>query len=135
MTDRSVLVADDSRVFRAWVAELLRNRGFKVIEADNGRSALQMALDHRPGLLLLDALMPALTGLEVITKLHEKAPAYQPVLFLVTAVYRSRRFESEALRTHNVDEYLEKPLEEPRLDEALARHRARISPVPDAPAT
>lgn len=121
-----VLVADDSRVFRAWAAELLRDWGFEVEEAVDGREALEMALATRPRLLLLDALMPLLSGFDVITKLHEKLPDYRPVVFIVTGVYKSRRWESEARRTRQVDEYLEKPLEEEDLLKAVNRHLTEL---------
>jgi CheY-like chemotaxis protein len=117
-----VLVADDSRVFRLLVAEILRDRGWDVLEATNGREALEMVLASRPVLLVLDALMPLLSGFEVLTKLREKLPTYRPKVFMVTAVYKSRRWESEARTQYEVDEYLEKPLEPDTLLALLDKH-------------
>ncbi|HUK12748.1 MAG TPA: response regulator [Thermoanaerobaculaceae bacterium] len=122
MALRSVLVADDSRIFRALVAEVLRENGLEVVEAANGREALDAALAHRPQLAVLDALMPYLSGFDVLTKLREKAPDYRPVVFIVTAVYKSRRWESEARQQYQVEEYLEKPLEPEDLIQAVKRH-------------
>lgn len=117
-----VLVADDSRVFRALVAEILRERGHDVLEAGNGREALEMALAARPELLILDALMPLLSGFDVLAKLREKLPSYRPKVFMVTAVYKSRRWESEARTQYEVEEYMEKPLEPETLFAALGKH-------------
>ena len=117
-----VLVADDSRIFRALMVEVLRDRGLEVIEAANGREALDALLSQRPQLAVLDALMPLLSGFDVITTLHEKVPDYHPVIFLVTAVYKSRRWETEARQQYRVDEYLEKPLEPAELLKAVGRH-------------
>ncbi len=117
-----VLVADDSRVFRVLVAEILREKGWDVLEATNGREALEMALAARPALLVLDALMPLLSGFEVLTKLREKLPTYRPKVFMVTAVYKSRRWESEARTEYEVDEYMEKPLEPDTLLAAISKH-------------
>ncbi len=117
-----VLVADDSRVFRALVAEILRERGHDVLEAGNGREALEMALAARPALLVLDALMPLLSGFDVLAKLREKLPTYRPKVFMVTAVYKSRRWESEARNQFEVEEYMEKPLEPQTLLAALEKH-------------
>lgn len=122
MATPTALVADDSRIFRSWMGELLREWGFEVVEAANGREALDLALSGRPRLLILDALMPLMSGFDVIAKLREKVPDYRPVLFLVTAVYKSRRWESEARQQHQVHEYLEKPLEESTILAALTRH-------------
>lgn len=117
-----VLVADDSRIFRSLVAEVLRERGLEVIEAANGREALDALLAQRPQLAVLDALMPLLSGFDVISTVREKAPEYQPVIFLVTAVYKSRRWETEARQHYRVHEYLEKPLEPAELLKAVGRH-------------
>jgi CheY-like chemotaxis protein len=119
---RRVLVADDSRIFRSLVVEVLRERGLEVIEAANGREALDALLAQRPELAVLDALMPLLSGFDVISTMREKAPDYQPVIFLVTAVYKSRRWETEARQHYRVHEYLEKPLEPGDLLEAVGRH-------------
>ncbi len=108
---RKVLVADDSRVFRMLMAEVLREAGLEVEEAPSGREALDKILGARPELLILDALMPLLSGFEVLAKLKERAPDYEPVVFIVTAVYKSRRWETEARQNYRVHEYLEKPIE------------------------
>jgi CheY-like chemotaxis protein len=117
-----VLVADDSRIFRVLVKELLEEKGVTVLEAADGKQALDAALAYRPELLILDALMPRLSGFDVIAKLKEKLPEYQPKVFIVTAVYKSYRWESEAKTVYKVDEYLEKPLEPETLLAALRRH-------------
>jgi len=117
-----VLVADDSRIFRVLVREVLAELGATVFEASTGKEALDNALGLRPELLILDALMPQLSGFEVITKLREKAPQYRPKIFVVTAVYKSYRWESEAKSVYQVDEYLEKPLEPETLIKAVRRH-------------
>ncbi len=121
-----VLIADDSRIFRALMSEVLREHGLEVIQAANGREALDFLLAERPQLVVLDALMPLLSGFDVISKLRESAPDYKPVIFIVTAVYKSRRWESEARQQYQVDEYLEKPLEPEDLIKTIARHFPEI---------
>jgi len=132
-----VLVADDSRIFRALMTEVLRDRGLEVLEAANGRDALDALLAERPQLVVLDALMPLLSGFDVITRLREQAPDYRPVIFMVTAVYKSRRWETEARQQYHVEEYLEKPLEPAELVEIIARHfpEMRGSSAEPAPTT
>jgi len=117
-----VLVADDSRVFRTLISEVLREHGLQVVQAADGREALDTALSQRPDLLILDALMPLMSGFDVISKMREATQDYRPVVFIVTAVYKSRRWESEARRQYRVDEYLEKPLEPEDLVKAIGRH-------------
>jgi CheY-like chemotaxis protein len=119
---RQVLIADDSRIFRALMGEVLREHNLEVVEAANGREALDRALEGRPDLLILDALMPLLSGFDVLARMREKAPEYRPVVFIVTAVYKSRRWESEARQQYQVQEYLEKPLQPEDLLAAVRRH-------------
>ena len=128
-----VLVADDSRIFRSLITEVLRERGLEVIEAANGREALDALLSQRPQLAVIDALMPLLSGFDVISTMREKAPEYQPVIFLVTAVYKSRRWEAEARQQYRVHEYLEKPLEPAELLKAVGRHFPEFWGLEDQP--
>jgi DNA-binding response OmpR family regulator len=130
---QKVLIADDSRVFRALVVEVLKEHGLEVLEAANGREALDLLLNQRPQLVILDALMPLLSGFDVITKLREKASDYRPVVFMVTAVYKSRRWHTEARQTYQVEEYLEKPLEPADLLKAVGRHFPEIWGLESAP--
>jgi len=119
---RSVLLADDSRVFRALMNEVLRQDGWLVIEAANGKEAVDKALQHRPDLLILDGLMPHLSGFEVLARLARAAPEFAPRVFMITAVYKSRRWESEARRDYHVHEYIEKPVEPEELLQLVRRH-------------
>ncbi|MBP1620323.1 MAG: response regulator receiver protein [Acidobacteria bacterium] len=122
MAQGRVLVADDSKVFRALVVEALREKGWDVVEAANGRDAIEHALTNRPQLLILDALMPLVSGFDVILRLREKAPDYNPKVFLVTGVYKGRRWHTEGRQTYQVQEYLEKPIETDELLKFVARH-------------
>lgn len=121
------LVADDSRIFRALIREVLEEKRFTVHEAANGKQALDLALALRPELLILDALMPLISGFEVIAKLREKLPTYRPKLFIVTAVYKSYRWQSEAKTLYEVDEYLEKPVIPETLLATLQRHFPQLA--------
>jgi CheY-like chemotaxis protein len=119
---RRVLIADDSRVFRLLMVDVLMEHGLEVLEASTGRDALQILLSQRPQLAILDGLLPLLSGFDIITKLREAAPDYKPVTFLVTGVYKSHRWRSEGKQEYQVEEYLEKPLEPEDLIAAIRRH-------------
>ncbi|MGD1146918.1 MAG: response regulator [Thermoanaerobaculaceae bacterium] len=136
MVLKTVLIADDSRIFRALMTEVLQEHGLEVFQAADGREALEALLSKRPQLAILDALMPLLSGFDVVSQLREKAADYHPTLFIVTAVYKSRRWESEARQQYRVDEYLEKPLEPEDLLKVIGRHFPEFlgpagNPAPD----
>lgn len=127
MNQVKVLVADDSRIFRNLIAEILRENGLQVLEASNGREALDEIVENRPDLLIIDALMPMLSGFDVLAKLRESLPDYKPVVFMVTAVYKSHRWQTEARQQYNVDEYLEKPLEPEEILAAVVKHFPQLA--------
>lgn len=122
MALKKVLIADDSRVFRILMGAVLLEHGLEVFEATTGREALDMMLSQRPQLAILDGLMPLISGFDVIKQAREAAPDYRPVIFIVTAVYKSRGYEAEARRQYQVEEYLQKPLEPEDLLAAVRRH-------------
>jgi CheY-like chemotaxis protein len=122
-----VLIADDSPVFRAFVTSVLRDHGLEAVEASTGRQALELMLAQRPQLAILDGLMPLLSGFEVVQKMRETVPDYKPVVFIVTAVYKGRRWESEARQKYQVNEYLQKPFEPHDLVAAIRRHFPEVA--------
>jgi CheY-like chemotaxis protein len=127
-----VLIADDSAVFRAFVTAVLRDHGLEAVEAATGKEALEIMLSQRPQLAILDGLMPLLSGFEVIEKSREAAPDYKPIVFIVTAVYKGRRWESEARQKYQVNEYLQKPFEPHDLSAAIRRHFPGVAAPPAA---
>jgi CheY-like chemotaxis protein len=60
------LVIDDSALVREVIADLLRDFGYTVVTADNGKTGLEAALSEAPDLILTDILMPEMDGLELI---------------------------------------------------------------------
>jgi DNA-binding response OmpR family regulator len=65
-----IVLADDEPDLRAVYAACLRNEGFEVWEACDGREALDMVAAHHPCLMLLDVWMPELNGLDVVEHLR-----------------------------------------------------------------
>jgi PAS domain S-box-containing protein len=68
--DRSVLVVDDDAATRRLLRQELSRDGWQVVEADNGRIALEHVAARRPGLVLLDLVMPEMDGFEFLEQLR-----------------------------------------------------------------
>jgi two-component system KDP operon response regulator KdpE len=111
-----VLAVDDEAGILRLLKLELAEQGFRVITATNGEEALQLAEEQRPDIVLLDIIMPELTGPEVLRKLRERWPV--PVIF-VTA----RDSEADKVRglEFGADDYIVKPFSP---DELAARIRA-----------
>ena len=68
----SVLIVDDHPAFRASARSLLEGEGYEVVaETDSGESAVELALELVPDLVLLDVALPDLSGLEVAERLAQ----------------------------------------------------------------
>jgi len=78
----SILVAEDSLVIRAVVRRHLEAQGYAVLEAEDGRAALERCRKERPDVLLLDVEMPVLDGYGVL-----KALKADPELSLIPVVF------------------------------------------------
>lgn len=86
--EKRVLVVDDTRFFRAALSDLLREEGWEVFEASDGKEAVQEALRRAShlDLILLDLQLPELDGFEVLRQLKNDAKARRvPVLAMTSA--------------------------------------------------
>jgi adenylate cyclase len=106
MTARIVL-ADDNEAFREVTAQLLERAGYDVLTAPDGRHALQAVKEHQPDLLLLDIMMPGMSGIDVVGQVRDQDPLIGIVM--VTA-FGSEEVAVKAL-TAGADDYLVKPLD------------------------
>jgi DNA-binding NarL/FixJ family response regulator len=78
---KRLLVVDDVPLFRAGLASALRDAGFEVVaEAGGAEAAVSAAEEYQPDLVLLDILMPGISGLEVVEKIAAVAPETSIVL-------------------------------------------------------
>ena len=73
--DRPVLVVDDDVAVRELVRRMLEQEGYTVVEAENGRAALERLRDGAPGVILLDLMMPEMDGFEFLTELRAQRRA------------------------------------------------------------
>lgn len=104
---KKILLADDEESLRMLVHTTLEDSGFEILEATDGDEALALAHEHQPDLLVLDWMMPGLTGVEVTSALRTASPAFQAPIILLTA--KSQREDVATARQAGVTAYLSKP--------------------------
>ena len=76
-----VIIVDDAPLFTAGMSAALENAGFEIVgSAENALAGVQVAKEQQPDLVILDVLMPGLSGLEVVDKLYAAAPSTKVVL-------------------------------------------------------
>src|ERR1041385_6160461 len=114
----TVLVAEDSPDTRSMLKYAFELKGYRVLEAEDGQQALEIAKSQRPSLLIIDLNMPVLDGLETIKTFRQlEADGDQTPIVAITA-YDVYGMEEAALET-GCNTYLRKPLNLDELDRAL----------------
>lgn len=114
-----VLVAEDEKKTRGMLVEMLREMGCQTAEAASGYEAIKLVQEHRPDVVLLDGLLPEMHGFEIARFIRSMAPGYKPRIVIITAVYKSQRYQNEAKLQFGVDHYLIKPVTKEAVSEAV----------------
>ena len=104
----TVMLADDDPVLLEQAADALRSAGFKVVEAGDGQEALQEALSRRVYLIVMDASMPEVNGLEACHCL-KAMPKTQKIPVVLTVAKRDPEARMLGERTHGSVRVLRKP--------------------------
>lgn len=119
MATRTILIVEDEPEIVEIVRDYLERAGFRVIFAHDGATGLRMARSERPGLMVLDLMLPEMDGLDVIRALRgDPTTSSLPVIMLTARVEEADRLIGLEL---GADDYISKPFS-PR--EVVARVRA-----------
>ncbi len=133
MASHKILVIDDSNVIRNMVRDMLPKGNFEVLEAKDGVQGLNMIRQERPNLIMLDFLLPRLSGWEVFQQVQT-----QPELQAIPLVLMSGRKEEVTEKLQEPFEYFEfvqKPFDQKELIDAIktAMAKAKRRPLAAAP--
>ncbi|WP_281016273.1 MULTISPECIES: response regulator [unclassified Minwuia] len=116
-----VLVVDDLEANRAMLARRLTRRGYDTVMAEDGPNALRLIDESEFDIILLDIMMPGMSGLEVLRLIRaNRSPAILPVI-MVTAIHEKDGI-AEAIKL-GANDYITKPVD---LDITLARMQTQI---------
>lgn len=118
MAEGRILIVDDEKDIRDLVKAYLEKEGYQVFEAENGSGAVSTARTMNPDIIILDIMLPAMNGLEVLSTLRRESDVY---VIMLTA----KTEEVDKLVGLNIgaDDYLTKPFS-PR--ELVARVNAAM---------
>ena len=115
---RTILVVDDEKTLRETLAESLEIEGFTVVQAADGREAVESFRRHHPDLILLDLMLPELSGTEVCRIVRSESDV--PILMLTA---KSAEVDKVVGLELGADDYVTKPFS---FRELLARIRALL---------
>ena len=126
MSTHKILVVDDSATARNHFADLFADHGYQVITAEDGAEALRKARDERPSLVLLDVVMPGLSGYQV-TRTLSRDPSTQDIPVLICTGKSGETDRIWGMR-QGARDYLVKPVPDQELLARVARLLAAPTP-------
>ena len=104
---KSIVVADDDPDILSIVAMSLETQGYDVYKASNGREAVDLVRDHQPDLIILDMMMPVMSGYEAIAEL--KADALTKTIPIIGLSAKAMATDMERATDVGIDGYITKP--------------------------
>lgn len=126
MASHKILVIDDSRVIRNMVRDMLPKGNFQVLEAKDGVEGLNCIRQERPNLIMLDFLLPRMSGWEVFQQIQTHTELQTIPLVLMSG--RREEVAEKISEPFEYFEFIEKPFEQKELIEAIksAMAKARL---------
>ncbi|MBV9773415.1 MAG: response regulator [Gemmatimonadetes bacterium] len=116
---KRVLLAEDEALFHTAIGEFLEHKGYTVLHAMNGEEAVRIARAESPDVILMDVMMPRMTGTEAMRELKRSVEtAGIPIVAVTAAVYR-RTLESTL--AEGFDGYVPKPFTAAQILAEVAR--------------
>ncbi len=101
----------------ALVGQHIKTMGYKVLEASDGEQAWALAQEHLPDLVILDVMMPGMSGWEVCRKIREDVALAHTAIIMLTGIGENLNELTSPL--YGADSYIDKPFAFPELDEKV----------------
>ena len=133
MAEHKILVIDDSKVIRVRVQEMLPQGNYTVIEAKKGQEGLRFLTKEQPNLIMLDFLLPKVSGWEVFQKIQSDPKLKKIPLVLMSALKQEVAEKIPEPFDKHYFAFLEKPFEKKELTKVIkeAIMLAKIRPDDD----
>lgn len=129
----AILIVDDEKTTQRLLADALKKQGFSVTVETSGEWALATFSNRDFDAVILDLLLPALSGYEVASQLREHRKGRRVPIIMISGVYTSAIQREEALHKHGAFAFLEKPVDLQRLYETLHAALGDRYPRPHPP--
>src|SRR4028118_571806 len=113
-----ILVIEDDNIIRDIIVDILRSEKFQTFDADNGKTGIQLALQHLPDLIVCDVMMPRMSGHDVLKTLREN-----PVTATIPFIFVTAKADQDSIREGmelGADDHLTKPFNNKQLIAAIA---------------
>ena len=121
MVKKQIMVVDDEKPVLVLLKEVLENEGLKVITAESGMECLEKLKKVKPDLIVMDMMMPKMSGYDTIKKISEnpKTKELRIVLLTVSKIEEVSMFE---LSKFKILDYINKPFDIKEIVEKLKKY-------------
>ncbi len=130
MTKKCILVVEDEQAIREMIAFGLHRAGFEVVQAESSQQARERIADRLPDLIVLDWMLPDLSGLEFARSLRREEMAGRVPIIMLTA--RSQEDDRVGALDSGVDDYMTKPFSARELVARIKAVLRRTAPEGDS---
>jgi two-component system, chemotaxis family, chemotaxis protein CheY len=107
---KTCLIVDDSKIVRKVVRRIVEPLGFNILEAENGREAVDLTRANHVDVIILDWNMPVMDGMECMKEIRADASLNQPKIIFCTTENEFSKIQMAIM--NGADEYVMKPFDE-----------------------
>ena len=112
---KTIVIADDEENIRTFLEVVLKNKGYRVVAAANGREAVEKVREESPDLLIMDIRMPDMTGLEALETVRKENKS----LPIIISSGLEKLEDDFTITSSNISAFLTKPIEARTLTEKV----------------
>lgn len=105
MKDKKILVVDDEEILRMLITETLEFEGYQIVEAEDGRVGYEKMIDENFDLIILDYMMPHMTGMDVLEKVYS-LELNIPIIMLTA---KSQQADRDLAHQYGASHFMAKP--------------------------
>jgi two-component system cell cycle response regulator DivK len=114
---RTVLIVEDSEDARYFMRLELEQLGYRIVEAENGEKAVEVAERERPDIILMDLSLPVMDGIAATEKIRSR-DGFKTVPVIAVTAHQETDFRADA-KAAGFDAYVTKPIDVPWLSELI----------------
>ncbi|MHB1041894.1 MAG: response regulator [Eubacteriales bacterium] len=118
---KRILVVDDAAFMRMLIKNIITKDGYEVIEAENGKVAVEMYKQHKPDLVTMDITMPEMDGIESVKLIRQIDPNAN---IIICSAMGQQAMVMEAIQAGAKD-FIVKPFQQDRILQAIERVLSR----------
>ncbi len=108
LSTNTILLVDDEKDILEFLGYNLRKAGYHVLTATDGPAGIELARDHRPGLIILDVMMPGMDGIETCRSIRQIPELANVIIAMLSA--RAEEYTQIAGFEAGADDYIKKPI-------------------------